>query len=218
MTVQLTGPARGLKLDFGCGQNPREGYEGVDLYAPDATHKVDLWKFPLPWDDNSVEAIHASHFLEHLPMREVEIRDLHPYLSQDIYDGTNGQKWLEAREQAIREYVGKDFLFAFMDECWRILRPDGAMSVIVPNARCDRAFQDPTHRRFFVEWTFAYFTKSWRDANKLDHYRVKCNFESSVNPIIPTDLAALHPEAQQRRFRENWNTVLDWTVMLRPVK
>lgn len=188
-----------VKLDFGCGQVPREGFEGVDLYAPNATHRVDLWKFPLPWADNSVDEIHCSHFLEHLPMREVEERDL-------------TQKHLAS------EYEGKDFLFAFMDEVYRILKPGGVMTVVVPNARSDRAFQDPTHRRFFVEFTFGYFWEEARKANGLDHYRVNCNFSSNVVPIIPSELAVLSPEAQQRRFRENWNTVLDWSVTLVSLK
>lgn len=185
----------GLRLDFGSGQSPKEGFEGVDLYAPEVRHRVDLWKFPLPWEDNSVEEIHCSHFLEHLPMREVGLGDLR---NQDVTS----------------EFLGKDFLFAFMDECFRILKPGGKMHVVVPNARCDRAFQDPTHRRFFVEYTFGYFLADWRKANLLDHYRVKCNFNSNVVPIIPIELSLLNPEAQARRFRENWNTVLDWSATL----
>jgi len=193
---------KAVKLDFGCGQHPKEGYEGVDLYAPNAQHKVDLWKFPLPWADNSVDEIYSSHFLEHLPMREVEERDLYP----------------EAVGELRQELLGKDFLFAFIDECWRILKPGALMDIYVPNARSNRGFQDPTHRRFFVEHTFGYFSSGWRQANGLDHYRTKCNFEINVNPIIPIELAALSPEAQTRRFNENWNTVLDWSAKMKAAK
>ena len=56
-----------MKLDLGCGENCREGFEGVDLYAPSAKHQVDLFKFPYPWEDNSVEEINCSHFVEHIP-------------------------------------------------------------------------------------------------------------------------------------------------------
>jgi len=55
-----------LKLDLGCGENKREGFTGVDLYA-EADMKVDLMKFPWPWDSESVEEIHCSHFFEHIP-------------------------------------------------------------------------------------------------------------------------------------------------------
>lgn len=201
-SVLILGEDAPVRLDFGCGQNPKEGFEGVDLLAPNPKHRIDLWKFPLPWEDSSVDEIFSSHFLEHLPMREVEERDLYPGISEELRE----------------EFLGKDFLFAFMDECWRILKPDATMTVHVPNARSDRAFQDPTHRRFFVEWTFAYFTSDWRAANKLDHYRVKCHFGIHVNPIVPVELTTLHAEAQAKRFRENWNTVLDWVAVMKAAK
>lgn len=58
-----------VKLDLGCGQNKQEGFTGVDLYAPNADVKIDLLKFPLPWEDNSVDELFASHFLEHVPQK-----------------------------------------------------------------------------------------------------------------------------------------------------
>lgn len=56
-----------LKLDFGCGEVTPPGWTGVDLYAPSASIKCDLMKFPLPWKDNTVDEIRASHFVEHIP-------------------------------------------------------------------------------------------------------------------------------------------------------
>jgi len=57
-----------VRLDLACGQTPREGFIGVDLYAPDA-QKVDLLKFPWPWAAESVEEAWCSHFFEHVPGR-----------------------------------------------------------------------------------------------------------------------------------------------------
>lgn len=55
-----------MKLDLGCGPNKREGFEGVDSIAfPGVDHVVDL-RQKWPWDDNSVEEAHSSHFVEHL--------------------------------------------------------------------------------------------------------------------------------------------------------
>lgn len=55
-----------LKLDFGCGPNVKEGFEGVDQFAfPGVKHVVDIRK-GMPWPDNSVGEFWASHFLEHL--------------------------------------------------------------------------------------------------------------------------------------------------------
>jgi SAM-dependent methyltransferase len=58
-----------LKLDFGCGKNPREGFEGVDVIDFGQKHKVDLTK-KWPWKDASVDEAHASHFVEHLTPEE----------------------------------------------------------------------------------------------------------------------------------------------------
>ncbi len=54
-----------LRLDFGAGSNPAEGFEGVDILDFGQKWKVDL-RAKWPWADESVEAAHASHFLEHL--------------------------------------------------------------------------------------------------------------------------------------------------------
>lgn len=60
-----------VKLDLGCGRKPREGFEGVDRIAfPEVKHVVDLSAYPWPWVDGSVEEIHCSHYVEHLPARD----------------------------------------------------------------------------------------------------------------------------------------------------
>lgn len=189
-----------LKLDLACGQRPREGFEGVDLWAP-AQHKVDLMKFPWPWADDSVSELHSSHFVEHLPARDVEPRDL-----------------VDDNPQMRDRFVGVDFFFAFFNECWRILKDKGTMLVIVPALRSNRAFQDPTHRRFIAAETFAYLSAEWRKAQGLDHYPVRCNFQGQCNHTVLSELTTLHPEAQARRFNESWNVIIDWHASLVALK
>ena len=58
-----------LRLDFGCGKNPREGFEGVDVRDFGQRHTVDLTK-RWPWKDGSVAEGHCSHFVEHLTSEE----------------------------------------------------------------------------------------------------------------------------------------------------
>lgn len=198
--LKLANPVPTLKLDLACGQSPREGFEGVDLLAPDVKHRVDLMKFPWPWADNSVLELHCSHYVEHIPCREVEERDLRD------------------DPAAHARFVGQDMFLAFFDECHRILVPDGAMKVIVPCGRSNRAFQDPTHRRFLMQESFLYLNAEWRRINKLDHYRARCNFGASANPTIPVEMTLLHPEAWNRRFNESWNVVIDWMVDLKVIK
>ena len=74
MTVMLKNvPAKKtLKLDLGCGPNPKEGFEGVDQYGFDGKvkHVLDVRETPWKWKAGSVEEIHCSHFLEHLTATE----------------------------------------------------------------------------------------------------------------------------------------------------
>jgi hypothetical protein len=198
--LELAKPTTEIKLDLAAGQSPREGFEGVDIWSG-AKHVVDLWRFPWPFEDESVSELHCSHHAEHIPSRDVEERDIRadPTVSKDTY----------------HQFLGKDMFFAFFDECYRILKPEGWMTVIVPALRSNRAFQDPTHRRFIPAETFLYLSAEWRKVNKLDHYRVQCNFACDVNPTIPSELALRSPEVQGRMMNENWNCVFDFHAKLK---
>lgn len=70
--LALVDPPALLKLDFGCGKNKREGFIGVDCHAFEGVDQVHDLRTPWPWEDESVEEAHASHFVEHLePMERV---------------------------------------------------------------------------------------------------------------------------------------------------
>jgi hypothetical protein len=58
-----------LKLDLGCGKNPRAGFIGVDCRDFGQEITTDL-RQKWPWKNGSVEEVHASHFLEHLTGHE----------------------------------------------------------------------------------------------------------------------------------------------------
>jgi predicted SAM-dependent methyltransferase len=201
-----------LRLDLGCGQNPKEGFEGVDMYGDKAKHKVDLFKFPWPFEDNSVEEIHASHFLEHVPAREVEERDIE-YPTNVL--GAPVAFPRHSRDRITAQFLGADMLFAFMDECYRILKPDCWMHVVVPSGRSNRAFWDPTHRRFFMQETFLYFARDWRKMQGLDHYRIACNFGVEVTHSMPQEEGLKSNEAQSARFSTLWNVTVDWHAKLK---
>jgi hypothetical protein len=111
-------------------------------------------------------------------------------------------------------YVGADMLFAFIDECWRIMKPEAWMTVIVPSGRSNRAFWDPTHRRFFMQETFLYFAREWRKQNGLDHYRVSCNFGLNVTHSLPNEEGLRSQDVQAERFKTLWNVTVDWMAKL----
>lgn len=208
-TTQLAASGVTRKLDLACGQTPREGFEGVDIF-PGAKHVVDLTQYPWtcscdecggkPFADSSVAELHCSHYIEHIEMVLIDAT------GKVVQPGTSGYA------------KAKDALFAFFDECYRILVPDGWLMVICPAARSNRAFQDPTHRRFIVSETFQYLWAEWRRVNKLDHYNVTCDFGAEVGWTVPQEVNAMSPEAQNMRFNNYWNAIFDWHVKLKAHK
>lgn len=61
-----------LRLDLGCGKNKATDAAGVPFLGVDSIpfEGVDLvWDlrtYPWPWEDDSVDEVHCSHFVEHL--------------------------------------------------------------------------------------------------------------------------------------------------------
>jgi len=191
-------PPAEIKLDLGCGQSPREGFEGVDIVAgPKVKHVVNLWKFPWPWKTDSICELFASHVIEHVPMAFISPKGEYKL----VPDGPEDQ----------------DLLLRFFDECWRILKPGGKMMVVVPACGSDRAFQDPTHRRFIASNTFLYLSGHWRESQKLDHYNVKCRFKQTVD-AVPGEPASRMPEVQARMSRHYRNYISDFVANLEAVK
>ena len=60
-----------MKIDLGCGKAKKEGFIGVDVRDFEGVDVVcDLGKDTWPWQDDTVEEAHASHFVEHLKPAE----------------------------------------------------------------------------------------------------------------------------------------------------
>jgi hypothetical protein len=197
--VIIESAPRELRLDLACGQTPREGFEGVDLYAPNAQHKWDVLSFPWPLADNSVDEVHCSHFIEHIPM--VYLRDG----KVDLMGGIGGV----------------DLLVAFFNECYRVMKRNAWMTVITPSLQSVRAFQDPTHRRFIPGEFFYYLNEEFRKVNGLDHYMgATCHFGFTVTPTLAQGigLEARCAEVQGEKVRHNWNTTMDIHARLQAIK
>ncbi len=189
-----------VRLDLGGGESPPPGFEVVDLEAPNPARKIDLFQFPWPIADNSVDELHCSHLIEHIPNRNIEQTDL---VGLEYYG----------------EFVGKDMLIAFFDECYRILKPDCWMTVVWPALQSVRAFQDPTHRRYIPLETMGYLSREWRELNKISHYlKAKCHFVGDLSFMAVDTIGLLHAEAQARWTKNYWNGVSDYSAKLKAVK
>lgn len=130
-----------IRLDLGCGKNPREGFTGVDSRDFGQAHKVDLGKAKWPWADNSVEEAHSSHMIEHLTAAE----RIH-----------------------------------FVNELYRVLKPGGKCTVIVPHWASCRAYGDLTHQWPPVsEFWFYYLSKDWRATQAPHNDGYKCDFDAA---------------------------------------
>ena len=171
-----------MKLNLACGQTRIDGFEGVDIVRTDYSDVVhDLLSFPWPFEADSIEKVVCNHFIEHIPMREIN---------------------------------GKDLFFCFFDELWRVLQPGGQAMIVAPYGASDRAFQDPTHRRFIVAPTFLYLNRGWRKMNKLDHYDVRCNFAFEHRLVGNPEFDLKHDDAKPFIQSHYWNSVLDINVTL----
>src|SRR3954471_20925249 len=56
-----------VRIDLGCGNAKRPGFQGVDyLEAPGVDHVVNIAEQRLPFEDDSVDAVFSAPFLEHI--------------------------------------------------------------------------------------------------------------------------------------------------------
>lgn len=174
------------KLDLGCGQNCQDGFQGVDIADIEGVeHVVDLTVFPWPFDDDSVDEIYSSHYVEHT------------YPLGGAHDG----------------------LVAFMDEVWRICKHDAKVKIVHPYLKSDRAFQDPTHTRFIPDATWHYFSRDWRESQKLDHYPIRSNFSvDNIGCSFFSPWDQKHHEAQAFALQHYWNVATDLGVELTAIK
>lgn len=70
-----------MKLNLGCGKDIKEGWVNVDQhFAPGVNLVMDIRELPLPFADNSIDEVLASHILEHCLHWEDIVFDIHRIL------------------------------------------------------------------------------------------------------------------------------------------
>lgn len=63
----------------------------------------------------------------------------------------------------LEQIAGNEGLIHAMNECYRVLKPGGVMTVVVPNARYAIAHRDPMDVRKFTREMFEYFRSGTRE-------------------------------------------------------
>jgi hypothetical protein len=166
----LLSEAQGIKLDIGCGEAPIQGCVGMDIRdLPTVDIVWDVNIHPWPLPDECVIHAFASHLVEHIPPVIV-----------DKKEGT----WFPFVE--------------FMNDLWRVTKPDGQFAVSGPYWLSQGYAQDPTHCNPINEMTFSYFAINAPEADpgflwkiykpkpwKLEHivWDVSANFEAVLRKI-----------------------------------
>lgn len=105
-------------------------------------------------------------------------------------------------------------LIGFMDEIYRIAKKGCKVTVIAPYYSSMRAVQDPTHVRSICEASFLYYNKQWREANKLDHYGIKSDFDFQYGYMLSPEWASRAQEARDFAIKHYINVINDIQVTL----
>lgn len=116
-----------VKLNLGCGYRPINGYINIDCYEdvkPDMVY--DLSQFPWPFEDNSVDAIRAFDFLEHIDQSKsvLLIEEIYRILKDDgifefLVPSTEGNGAF--MDPMHRSYWNRYSWIYFTDREWRDL-------------------------------------------------------------------------------------------------
>lgn len=213
-----------LKLNLACGEKKRDGWMNVDISEdckPD--HVIDL--LMTPWKCN----LHSGFKLEDWRKRLKLTDDL---ATRNLFVGES--EWIDKYNAAPNflgdntiseiycshfiEHIGEE-LIPFMEECFRVLEPDGKAHFEMPYYTSIRAWQDPTHKRPISEFTFHYFNKEWLKSQGIGHYNIKADFKiEEIRYHYPNGMQGMGEEELKYMREHAWNTVADFEVILKAIK
>ena len=103
----------------------------------------------------------------------------------------------------------------FMEELYRVMVKGGQALFITPYYASMRSVQDPTHAwPPICEASYLYFNAGWREANKLTHYPIHCDFDFSYGYIVNPAWQSKAEEPRNHAIAHYWNAVSDLHVTL----
>ncbi len=182
--VKQEGP---IRIDIGCGKNKREGFLGVDILPFEGVDVImDAGNKKWPFEDNSVDEVHASHFVEHLlPKERIHfVNELQRVLKNPVYQD------------------GKLI--------------SGFATVITPHWASQRAYGDLTHTWPPVsEFWFYYLDKDWRAVNAPHNQDYKCNLEVTWGYALHPEVNNRNVEYQQEAMKWKKEACSDMIAQIR---
>ena len=138
-----------VNLDLGCGRNKKKGYIGFDISEDsDADYKgFNLGTQKLPFDDFTVDNIHAAHIMEHLTDEQVIfcMNECYRVLKWNGGDPNSNLGW-------------------------------GRMFIHVPLFPSKSSIKDPTHKKYWIEESIEFFCGWYIAKYRLD-YGINCMFD-----------------------------------------
>lgn len=199
-----------IKIDLACGDNKRgQDWIGVDIVnIPSVDIVYDLSVYPWPFEDNSVDEINCSHYIEHIKHDNVAT-DL-----KEILDKSNNFEEFKANINSEEFRNPKDGFIKFINEVYRILKPGGTVKIVAPYYTSVRAYGDPTHCRYIGDSSCWYLSKEWREANGLKHYGIECDFDIKVSYYTTNEITLKSEEYRKRAFLHDWNVIDDIIIDL----
>jgi len=111
------------------------------------------------------------------------------------------------------EYVPSRARIPLFEEFYRILVPEGKISIIVCYWSSPRAIQDPMYE--FPTWceqSFLYFNKDFRSTNLLP--KIKCHFDFTFGYQADQEVAARSQETQSFWTKRYLNAVNDLQLVM----
>lgn len=154
-----------VMYDLGCGQQPEEGFIGLDKFATEKPGLIRCDLFHFPWTIYTVEVKAEDDPTNHL-------YQYGRYRQGDSPIPAGSVDYLTSSHFV--EHV-PDWSAHFA-EAYRVLKPGGFYKLTAPYHTSDRADQDPDHKQRVLEARFWYLSRDWLKANKIDHCNPNVNF------------------------------------------